>query len=164
MKKVYYNWSQIEGACLDIVRQINQDNFKPAYIVGISRGGLVPAVLLSQYLNIPMHPLSVMLRDHVYTETNCWMAVDAHRGTNILIVDDINDSGATINWIKNDWQSACIPNHSAWNDLVWRNNVRVATIVENAYSSEQTDYTWEVDNKEEEIWRVFPWEEFWHKK
>ena len=66
--------------------------------------------------------------------------------------------------IKNDWQSACIPNDSAWNDLVWRNNVRVATIVENAYSSELTDYTWEVDNKEEEIWRVFPWEEFWHKK
>jgi uncharacterized protein len=161
MKKIYYNWSQIEGACLDIARQINQDNFKPDYIVGISRGGLVPAVLLSQYLNIPMHPLTVSLRDHTHTETNCWMAEDAHRGTTILIVDDINDSGATIEWIKDDWQSACIPNDSLWKESVWGNNVRVATLVEKNYTDYSSDYTaW---HSYDECWVVFPWEEFWHR-
>ena len=36
----------------------------------------------------------------------------------ILIVDDLNDSGATINWIMNDWMDACKKNSPAWDD-VW---------------------------------------------
>ena len=27
----------------------------------------------------------------------------------ILIVEDINDSGATLQWIKKDWESGCFP-------------------------------------------------------
>ena len=148
MKKIYYNWSQIEGACLDIARQINQSKFKPDYIVGINRGGLIPAALLSQYMDIPMHTLSASLRDHTNTETNCWMAEDAFIGKQILIVDDINDSGATICWIKNDWKSSCSPTDSRWEDSVWGNNVRIATLVDNAYSVEFTDYAVRLGQKQ----------------
>ena len=50
MKKVYYSWKDVQGAVIDIARQLQQDNWKPDYIVGITRGGLIPATLLSQYL------------------------------------------------------------------------------------------------------------------
>lgn len=162
MKKVYYSWRQVEGACLDIARQMSVHNWRPDYIVGITRGGLVPANLLSQYTDISMHTLGVSLRDSNSSESNLWMAEDAFAGKKILIVDDINDQGSTINWIKEDWASGCFPNDSKWN-LVWGDNVRFAVLTHNL-SSQFKDpdyYIWTVNKAEEDCWLVYPWEDFW---
>lgn len=177
MRKIYYDWKDIEGAVLDIARQLYNSNWHPDYIVGLTRGGLVPANLLSQYTGVKMHTLNVSLRDGDGGESNCWMAEDAF-GYNsdpstgiksnadlkkkILIVDDINDSGATLNWIKEDWRASCLPNAVDWN-YVWGNNVRTAVLTHNV-SSEFKDpdyYVWEVNKAEDDCWLVYPWEEFW---
>jgi len=161
MKKVYYTWQQVEGACLDLSRQIVEDNWRPNYIVGIGRGGLVPATLLSHYMQVPMQTLDVSLRDGGDTVTNCGMAEDAYNGKNILVVDDINDQGNTIAWIKQDWQSSALPNDPKWSQ-VWGGNVRFATLTDNWASNEIAHYTvWEVNKAEEDCWLVYPWEEFW---
>jgi hypoxanthine phosphoribosyltransferase len=75
--------------------------------------------MLSHYLKTNMYTLDVRLRDGGDPETNMQMATDAVGidsssftyeevidPRNILIVDDINDSGATFNWIKQDWENA----------------------------------------------------------
>jgi hypoxanthine phosphoribosyltransferase len=172
MKKVYYSWKQVEGAVLDIARQMSADDWKPDYIVGITRGGLVPANLLSQYTGVPMKSLDVSLRDGGDCVTNCGMAEDAYGYNaahkdgdplckNILVVDDINDQGTTIAWIKQDWQSSCLPNDARW-EHVWGHNVRFATLTNNLASKETVDYSvWEVNKAEEDCWLVYPWEEFW---
>jgi len=161
MKKVYYTWQQIEGACLEIARQLNNGSWRPDYIVGITRGGLVPAVLLSQYLEVPMKSLDVSLRDGGDLVSNCNMSEDAYEGKNILVVDDINDQGSTIAWIKNDWQSLCLPGETQWQH-VWGQNVRFATLTNNLASKESVDYSvWEVNKAEEDCWLVYPWEDFW---
>jgi hypoxanthine phosphoribosyltransferase len=171
MKKVYYTWKQVEGACLDIARQINNSTWRPDYIVGITRGGLVPAVLLSQYLEVPMKSLDVSLRDGGDCVSNCGMSEDAFGYNaanvgdplckNILVVDDINDQGSTIAWIKQDWQSSCLPNDARW-EHVWGQNVRFATLTNNLASKESVDYSiWEVNKAEEDCWLVYPWEDFW---
>ena len=191
MKKIYYTWRQIQGACLDIARQINNDHWHPDYIVGISRGGLVPATLLSHYLNVPMKTLMVSLRDGGECVSDCGMSEDAlgypkqerfvadandvasvldaagslleqgENFKNILVVDDINDSGATIAWIKKDWQASCLPDDSDWK-WVWNNNVRFAVLTNNLASTETVNYSvWEVNKAEEDCWLVYPWEEFW---
>jgi hypoxanthine phosphoribosyltransferase len=181
MKKVYYNWRQVEGAVLDIARQMSAQDWKPDYIVGITRGGLIPANLLSQYTGIKMHTLNVSLRDNDNTESNLWMAEDAlgvvpselsaHYGGHkhveklkkkILIVDDINDTGATINWIKKDWPAGCFPDSDEWK-YIWGDNVRFAVLTHN-YGSEFKDpdfSVWNVDKRAEDCWLVFPWEDFW---
>ena len=162
MKKVYYSWSQVEGACLEIARQMSAHNWKPDYIVGITRGGLVPANLLSQYTGIKMYTLNVSLRDGEGGETNCWMAEDAFDNKKILIVDDINDSGATINWIKQDWPKSCFPDSPKWQQ-VWGDSVRFAVLTHNFGSKfRDPDYhAWTVDKREEDCWLVYPWEDYW---
>lgn len=185
MKKVYVSWSDVQRQVQEILRQMLLDNWRPDYVVGITRGGLVPANLISQYLNCNMETLKVRLRDGDQNdcESNSWMAEDAfgyvpfeaqgQSGTQtdpayrkkILIVDDINDSGATLSWIKQDWPSSCLPQHTAW-DAVWGKNVRVATLYNNEASDStlDVDYTAETINKlENPQWIVFPWEEWWRR-
>ena len=86
------------------------------------------------------------------------MAKDALRKKNILILDDINDTGATFQWIKDDWMKQTGKSKD-WNN-VWGNNVRFAVLTENL-SSEflEVDYwTHEVNKAEEDVWLVYPWE------
>ena len=179
MRKVYLSWQQVQGHCIEIARQLQKDNWQPDYVVGITRGGSTPAVMLSQFLNAPCEMLKVSLRDGNQSESNCWMAEDAFGyiskedrkddavvsdpklRKNILIVDDINDSGATINWIKQDWQSSCIPKSEQWG-TIWHQNVRFAVLVNNESSHADVTYSSMLINKfEDPQWIVFPWEEWW---
>ena len=181
MKKVYYSWQQVQGAVLDIARQMSAHDWKPDYIVGITRGGAIPAVLLSQYTGIHMRPLQVSLRDSGDCVSDLGMAEDAigvvpleqskqyggHKHVErlkkkILIVDDINDTGATINWIKKDWPAGCFPDSNEWKH-VWGDNVRFAVLTHNQSSEfKDPDYSvWTVNKAEEDCWLVYPWEDFW---
>jgi len=144
---------------------MNVTKFNPDYIVGITRGGLLPALMISHYIAKPMHALDVSLRDKVSgPESNAWMSSDAFEGKNILVVDDINDSGKTLQWIKDDWMSGCHPDEKdAW-DSVWGNTAKFATLVNNDCSEfKDVDYHHVSVNRIEtpDIWVTFPWEDWW---
>ena len=179
IKKHYYNWQDVENACINIALQMYKDKWCPDYIVGITRGGNVPATILSNMLGVRGEALKVSLRDATgQSESNTWMADDAFgyvdeeervdtksrwdisKRKNILIVDDINDTGATFDWIKQDWQASCLPNEESWK-TVWHNNVRFATITDNLSSdfNGTVDYSvHEVNKAEQDVWLVYPWE------
>ena len=164
MKKIYHTWQDVERQTQEILRQINLDSWRPDYVVGLTRGGLVPANLISQYLEVPMECLKVSLRDdNNCPESNLWMAEDAYNGKKILIVDDINDSGATLNWIREDWQSSCFTKDKRWKEI-WGNNVRVAVLVDNESSASKLKISYsavDLNKAEEDSWIVFPWEDWW---
>jgi hypoxanthine phosphoribosyltransferase len=161
--KKYYNWGDVERAAQSIIMQMYKDEWRPDYIVGLTRGGLPLAVLISHMASIRMETLKVKLRDlddnEDGCESNCWMAEDAYEGKNILIVDDINDTGATFDWITRDWPAGCFPQDTKW-DNVFGNNVRFAAMTENLSSNfELVKYHWdEVNKAEEDVWLVYPYE------
>ena len=170
MNKLYLSNRDIEKGVHNVIKQMYADNWRPDYIVGITRGGLIPAVLMSHLTGIKMHTLDVRLRDGNEQESNCWMAEDAfgifqmggtYEDKKILILDDINDTGATFQWIKEDWPSGCLPDNARWEE-VWGNNVRFATVVNNLSSEFDVQYSSiEVNKAEEDTWVVFPYEEWW---
>ena len=164
MKKIYYSWQDVEHQTQEILRQLQRDDWMPDYVVGLTRGGLVPANLISQYLEVRMETLKISLRDDTQApESNLWMAEDAFEGSKILIVDDINDSGATLNYIKQDWQSSCFPKDKRWKKI-WGNNVRVAVLVDNETSASKLKIHYsavDLNKAEEDCWIVFPWEAWW---
>ena len=152
--KRYISQHQMQTGVLDIVTQMYHDEWRPDYIVGVTRGGLIPAVMMSHYTGIKMHTLDVRLRDGDNQEHNAWMADDAQCGTNILVLDDINDTGETYAWIKQDWGLNDIKD-----DI---NNVRFAAIIDNVPSKFDVDYTSiEINKAEDPAWIVFPFEEWW---
>ncbi len=182
MNKHYYSWQDVESMCHSIVLQMYRDSWRPDYIVGLTRGGNIPATIISNMLDVRCEALKISLRDDgsgLGPETNCWMAEDAFgyvpeesRETyksrwdpsfrkNILIVDDINDSGATFNWLVNDWQSSCLPQEATVWDAVWEKSVRFAVLTNNLSSSfDKVSYhAHEVNKAEKDVWLVYPWEQ-----
>jgi uncharacterized protein len=195
MNKLVINQPEFNGLVAKLCRDIILSGWRPDYIVGLTRGGLIPAVMISHYLNVPMYSLGVSLRDNdMSPESNLWMAEDAlgpnsrerfvenpvdvagileaasdllENGTykEILIVDDINDTGSTFNWIMKDWPSGCFPNDPSWSE-VWNNNVKFAVLVDNLASQCEVkmDYVgMEVNKAENDVWVDFPWEDWWTK-
>jgi len=140
--------------CRKLIARIKDDilasDWTPKYIIGLTRGGLYPALHLSHHFDITMYSLNVSLSKPNYRiESNSWMIEDAHIGVPILIVDDINDSGKTIKWIEKDWSIS----------KVKHNNVRFATIIDNVTSMSSVDYCGEqIDKSQNDQWIVFPWE------
>jgi hypothetical protein len=164
MKHLKLTYTDINKMLASICRDIANSNWRPDYVIGITRGGLTPAVMISQYFNCPMKTLKVSLRDGGDTESNYKMAEDAFDGKNILIIDDINDTGATINWIVNNWQDCCHPQSEVWKDQIWNSNVRIATVIDNLSSDckIKVDYVgMEINKANDDVWVDFPWEVWW---
>ena len=152
IKKKYITENNIKGALLNICQLMYMDNYRPDIIVGITRGGLYPATMLSHYLNTKMYTLDVRLRDGDIPENSKFLKEQIKKGKKILVVDDINDSGETFKWIANNWK------------LTKSNKkVKFAVIVDNIVSEFTSDYQGiEINKEENPEWIVFPYEEWWH--
>ena len=109
MNKLIIDQQELKGLVAKICRDISNSGWRPDYIVGITRGGLIPAVMISQYLNVPMHTLGVSLRDGSGGESNLWMAEDA-LGPNSRerLVEDENDVAGVLSAASDLLETECL--------------------------------------------------------
>ncbi|PSJ38804.1 phosphoribosyltransferase [Allosphingosinicella deserti] len=146
----YIPYEQFLDGVEALAQRLDTDHWKPDFLVGIGRGGLVPAAYLSHRTGIAM--LSV---DHSSGEPGfadellVKLAAKSKDGRRILIVDDINDSGTTIDHLR-----AKIEAHGGAAD-----EVRVAVLINNVRSKANAEYAAEtIDRETDKRWFVFPWE------
>ncbi len=151
-----YNYTEFYAGIDTIAKAIKSSGWTPDYIVGVVRGGAIPAVYLSHKLSVPVVMVAWSTRDkNVYNnESNCWIPEDLHSGMNVLIVDDIVDGGDTIKELLEDWYSST----AGLGDLPV-DNLRVAAMYYNTAQDVKVDfYHRQIDRNEDPRWVVFPWE------
>jgi len=97
IKKKYISWEDIDKQVNSLASQINSNTGAEVdYVVGIPRGGLILAVMLSHKLGIKH-----MTVDHLEKlEEDIMMPSFDINKRKILIVDDISDSGQTLKTYK----------------------------------------------------------------
>ena len=91
MKTIKYPYNEYKKDLNTLVKQIQKKNIKYDFVLGVERGGLIPAVHLSHRLGLPLKTLSwsSQLKDGSMLT---WFIL---RNKKILLVDDIVDSGKT---------------------------------------------------------------------
>ncbi len=134
-----------------LAAQLRADaDWTPDFIIGIGRGGLVPAVFLSHAIGLPT--LSVDYSSQVEDFADqplVKLAARTQSGERLLFLDDINDSGRTITHLRTALAAAGATPGA----------IRFATLIDNLSSAERIDYTARtIDRRDTKDWFVFPWE------
>lgn len=149
-QRVHFN--QIQQLTNSINLQIDDSFFKIEHIVGLSRGGLVPAIILSHQFNKPMTSLNFSTRDFAFIdELTCKSILHRlHEGENIVIVDDICDSGLTFDKLIETWKK-----FDSTFERSNYSNLKFASLFKHHKCEFALDYYGEISHQ----WIIFPWEE-----
>lgn len=145
MEKAIYTWEKFHALVQELSKKISTT---PNIIVSIGKGGSIPGVILAEIfdcnnLNLGLKSYKGQNRGkvHEYQSIKCF---DGIRDTNILIVDDMADSGETFKYAVNKFKgNGC-------------ENVQTASVFYKPCSTFKPDYFAEV--VEEGVWIVQPWE------
>jgi hypoxanthine phosphoribosyltransferase len=143
METVNISWQQIENEVNKIANTIlsKKDNFD--VVIGLSRGGLIPGVMLSHKLNLPFIPLVWQTRDGSKKDKKL---LKQYNKETTLVIDDLIDSGKTF-----------------YEVIKVAPNVKYAALFDkqislnSEYFSKNLDYCGSLlynDNR----WLIFPWE------
>jgi hypoxanthine phosphoribosyltransferase len=140
-------WNRMYAMLLRQAEKIRQSGFKPNIIIGITRGGCIPARVLSDLLEIP---------DLATVRVEFYLGVAETRnepvltqgvsavveGKKALLVDDVADTGKSLQLAREH-----ILQQGA-------TEVRITTLYHKPFSLIKPDYY----EKETSCWVVFPWE------
>ena len=142
------SWDQLYGLLLNLSEAVRKSGFEADLMVGVSRGGWIPARIMSDLLENP-NLAKVTAEFYVGVaetrqEPSITQPVSASvDGKKVLVVDDLADTGKSLKIVN-----AHLKNQGA-------SEVRIATIYYKPWSITVPDYY----EKETRRWIIFPWEQ-----
>lgn len=101
MEFVVQNWQQVFDDTYYLFEKIRDSGFMPDLIVGIARGGWIPARLIADFLHLKqtanMKVEAYQMIGDEEVEAKITQSISTNiRGKKVLVVDDVTDSGATL--------------------------------------------------------------------
>ena len=101
--KVHISWEEFHRDCNETATKVYKQLSRIDYIVGIARGGLVPARIMAEVIKPEgFYVIGVKLYDEDSKEDKITLYQDIPdvdwSGRNVLIVDDISDGGTTLEY------------------------------------------------------------------
>jgi len=160
MEKHYIRSEDLIQDSFRLAWQVYEDGYRPNYIIGVWRGGAPIGIAVQEFFSVLGVP-----SDHIAIRTSHYKGIDDRNtevqvyGLNyiikqvesddsLLIVDDVHDTGISIEKIVSDLQSACKKNTP---------EIRVATPYFKP-SKNKTSRTPDYYLHETDRWLVFPHE------
>lgn len=145
LEKLNISWRGIMSLCTKIVKKLKDKypNILDYEIIGLSRGGLIPAVIISNMLNI-RKVYSIGLKTYTNEEKDhfeLYQVPEISKMEKILLIDDISDSGDSF--------------HTTKEMLVGKTVVTTSLTLKH-----KTKFKPDVFGKavKDNVWVVFPWE------
>lgn len=94
------SWPELGRLLTELAERINQAGYRPEVVVGIAKGGVIPAVFLASALLIDFFPIKLSSRknEQIVFEQPVWHVYPpaAVRRRRVLLVDDICVAGRTL--------------------------------------------------------------------
>ena len=148
VEKAFIDWAYIDNWVSKLAELIKETEIEYDYIVALGRGGLIPGTMLSYKLGIKnLQNLGINTRQEdgkpLETLVN---QIPNHISGNVLVVDDINDSGKTFEAVD-----SLIAKEYSVNKLTY------CSIVKRYSSTFKKDTIQAVDTSIDD-WFVFPWD------
>jgi len=143
----YISWRELHKALIILASRIRATGYKPDMIVGVLKGGLIPARILADLLEIgELGFIGVRFyRGVSKREAKPEITippVPSVSGRKLLLVDDIVDTGRTLQLVVDElYRYGCL-------------EVKTLAIYVKKWSPVLPDYYYRVTDK----WVVFPWE------
>lgn len=150
--KRFYTNKDMVGDMLEIVRSMHADKWDPDLILAIGRGGYIPGVYLSQWMEKPLHAYHYSLRDLERKDRFNPDLIAACAEKKVLVVDDICDVGGTFDSIRKVMDQL-------------KADARYACLIYNLGEKNfEPDY-WgtEINKVENPEWIIYPWEDWWRQ-
>lgn len=139
-------WSQIYDMLVSQAEKIRSSSYCPELIIGIVRGGIIPARILADLLETEIATIQIEFYSNIgQTKTQPVLKqplTKAITGKKVLLVDDIADSGQSLSLAKKHLQEQ--------NAL----EIKMSTL----YFKPQSIVTPDFYEKQTINWVVFPWE------
>jgi uncharacterized protein len=143
------SWEEVDNHCRELANRFIEEGKTYDMIVGIARGGLVPAVTISHQLGVPLIPVVWQASANeigIHALRDVASLVPEH--SRILVVDDISDSGKTMGEV--------VKTLNMWCEAKSKPTEIDTAILYRKETGFRTNYVGEVIDDSE--WAIFPWE------
>jgi uncharacterized protein len=159
-KKTYIDAQQLLTDSFELGLKVLESDFTPDYIVGVWRGGAPVGIAIQELLKyFGVDTDHIAIRTSAYTGVNemsdvvkvhglHYLIENVNAGDHVLIVDDVFDSGRSVNQVIVDLEEKCRRNSPTF---------RIATPYYKP-ASNKTNRTPDYYLHETEDWLVFPHE------
>jgi len=147
MSQYKLSWKNVESLTNKIYKKINKFKKEETCILGVSKGGLVPSVLLSHKLQ-ECDMLAIGIKSYIKSKQAGIITYQSpelktiKKYDNVIVVDDICDTGNTFKFVKDLY---CSYTNIYTVSLIYRENTDYEP---NFFGEKLTD----------KRWVVFPWE------